>query len=157
MRTSIIALFLSIFLSVGAPALPAYAQQVCDPTVTPTTCPSGICVSNGGDGGHDGTCQLASPTSNGGSGNVTLINPLQGQTLMGLLNDILTIVIQIGTIVIILMIVYVGFLFVVAQGKDAEITKARSALLWTVIGALILLGAQGLSLGIQATVHALGG
>ena len=63
--------------------------------------------------------------------------------------------INIGTVVIILMLVYVGFLFVVAQGKDTEITKARTALLWTVVGALVLLGAKAISLGIQATVQAL--
>ncbi len=62
---------------------------------------------------------------------------------------------QIGTVIIILMLVYVGFLFVTAQGNDSKISEARTALLWTVVGALILLGAQAISLGIQSTVQAL--
>ena len=53
------------------------------------------------------------------------------------------------------MLIYVGYLFVVARGVPGEITKAKDALLWTVVGALILLGAQAISLGIQATVAAL--
>jgi heme/copper-type cytochrome/quinol oxidase subunit 2 len=74
---------------------------------------------------------------------------------MTLLGNILDFVATIGSIVIILMLVVVGFQFVTAQGAPAEIAKARSALLWTVVGGLILLGAKAISLGIQATVQAL--
>jgi len=84
------------------------------------------------------------------------MNPLQGGTsLESFLNTILSFVIRIGAIVVVLMLVYVGYLFVVAQGSDSKLTDARKALLWTIIGALILLGAQAISLGIQSTVQAL--
>ncbi len=53
------------------------------------------------------------------------------------------------------MLVFVGFKFVVAQGSDTKISEARNMLLWTVIGALVLLGAQAISMGIKATVQAL--
>ena len=53
------------------------------------------------------------------------------------------------------MLVYVGFLFVTAQGNETKITAAKSGLLWTVVGALILLGAQAIALAIEATVKAL--
>lgn len=66
-------------------------------------------------------------------------------------------VIRIGTVVVILMIVYVGYLFVVARGNESKITEARKALLWTIIGALVLLGAKAISSGILATVQSLGG
>ncbi|MDP2651678.1 MAG: hypothetical protein Q8O94_00900 [bacterium] len=86
----------------------------------------------------------------------TLINPLgAGTNLPALLNQIMKFVVYIGSIVVIFMLVYVGFLFVTAQGNETEITEARKALLWTVVGALILLGAEAISLGIQATVQAL--
>lgn len=102
---------------------------------------------------------------NTGGPDITLINPLKGvdcsssggDCLMAFLKNILTYVIRIGTIVIILMIVYVGYLFVIAQGKPGEIEKARSALLWTVVGALILLGSQAIAISIKATVTSLGG
>lgn len=71
------------------------------------------------------------------------------------MNSILAVVIRIGTVVVILMMVYVGYLFVAARGEPGEITKARQALLWTVVGALILLGAQVIAIGIRATVQAL--
>ena len=97
--------------------------------------------------------------------NVTLMNPLQGvdcssgngNCLSAFLANILQFIVKIGTVIVILMLVYVGFLFVVAQGNDSKITEAKNALLWTVVGALILLGAQAIALGIQATVTALGG
>ena len=93
----------------------------------------------------------------------TLINPLNGvdcsssngNCLSAFLTNILKFVVYIGSIVIIFMLVYVGFLFVVARGNESKIIAARQALLWTVVGALILLGAQAISLGIQATVQAL--
>ena len=58
-------------------------------------------------------------------------------------------------VVVILMLVYVGYLFVVAQGSDTKITEARKALLWTIVGALILLGSQAIAIAIRETVQAL--
>jgi len=93
------------------------------------------------------------------------MNPLKGvdcssaggDCLMAFLNSILDFVIQIGTVAIILMLVFVGYKFVVAQGAPGKIEEAKSMLMWTLIGALILLGAKAISLSIQATVKALGG
>ncbi len=111
------------------------------PCPSGTTCTNGSCLPNSG-----GT---------GGGTSVTLIDPFGGLTLMAFLNKILDFVIQIGTVVIILMLVYVGFLFVVARGDTGKLTTARQALLYTVIGALILLGSKAIALGIEATVRAL--
>ncbi len=123
----------------GAPL--AYAEACTD--ISP--CSGGrACVAN--------VCQdVQTP---GGSG--ALFNPLgSGATLPGLLASILAFVVRIGAIVVVFMLVYVGFLFVTARGKEADITQARQALLWTVVGALILLGAQAIAIAIQATVQAL--
>jgi len=91
-----------------------------------------------------------------GNPNVVLINPLQGGgSLESFLLSILQFVIRIGSIAIILMLVYIGFLYVKAQGNPGKISEAHKALLWTVVGALILLGAQAIAIGIQATVQAL--
>lgn len=98
----------------------------------------------------------SNPTQTGTGGSTTLTNPLQGgASLESFLNSILAFVVRIGTIVVILMLVYVGFLFVAARGEPEKISAARTALLWTIVGALILLGAQAISLGIQATVNAI--
>ena len=92
----------------------------------------------------------------------TLVNPLgiacngtNDDCVGNFLGKILDLVIKIGTVVVVLMLVYVGFLFVTAQGNDSKITAARSALLWTVVGALILLGAKAIQVGITETVKAL--
>jgi hypothetical protein len=91
----------------------------------------------------------------------TLINPLQGNCssngncLESFLQSILAFVVKIGAIVVVLMLVFVGYKFVAAQGNEEALKDARRMLLWTVIGALILLGAQAISLGIQATVNAI--
>ena len=108
-------------------------------------------------GGSNGAAPVAGGSSAGqSSGNTTLKNPLgTGATLNTLLADILQFVVRIGSIIVILMLVYVGFMFVVARGNPAEISKARQALMWTVIGALVLLGAEAIAQGIQATVQAL--
>ena len=81
-----------------------------------------------------------------------LENPLNVSSLPELLTAILNGVVEIGAILLTVMIVYVGFLFVAAQGNEEKIRSARSALVWTVIGGLILLGASAISAVIQATV-----
>lgn len=93
----------------------------------------------------------ASPPSGGG-----LTNPLNSiNSLPDFLNAILGAVVDLGTIVLTLALIYVGFLFVKAQGKEEEIKNARNALMWTVIGGLVLLGAQTIGMVISSTVEGL--
>jgi hypothetical protein len=84
-----------------------------------------------------------------------LVNPLNAKSIPQLLTVILDAIVYLGTIFLVLMLVYVGFLFVAARGKPEDLKKAREALLWTVVGGLLLLGASGLSIVIQSTVEAL--
>lgn len=111
---------------------------------------------------QDGQCvppdlfQGSSATGGSANDSLTLMNPLQGGTsLESFLSTILSFVIRIGAIIVVLMLVYVGYLFVMAQGSDSKLSEARKALLWTIIGALILLGAQAIAIGIESTVNAL--
>lgn len=110
---------------------------------------------SGGPTGSGGTS--GGPTGSGGTSGATgLKNPLNNiNTLPEFLNAILDAVVQLGTIVLILALVYVGFQFVAAQGNEEKIRSARSALMWTVIGGLVLLGAKAIGLVIQGTVQAL--
>lgn len=96
------------------------------------------------------------PTQNstaGGQG--TLVNPLRATTIQQLLGIILGGLVQIGTIILVLMLVWVGFLFVFAQGNEEKVREARTALMWTVIGGLVLLGARAIATLLEATVNAL--
>ncbi len=93
----------------------------------------------------------STPAANGG-----LVNPLNGvSTLPEFLKAILAGVVEIGTIILIMMLVYVGFLFVAARGNAEKLQSAKSALVWTVIGGLILLGATSIQLVIEGTVKSL--
>ena len=84
-----------------------------------------------------------------------LQNPLNAGSIPELIGVVLRAVVQLGSIVLVLALVWVGFLFVAAQGAEEKIREARNALVWTVIGGLILLGATAISAAIQATAQAL--
>lgn len=99
-------------------------------------------------GGLGGTAANAAPS--GG-----LENPLNAGSLPELLQLVLHTVVQLGSILLVLALVYVGFLFVMAQGAEEKIRDARSALVWTVLGGIILLGAEAISIVIQSTVQAI--
>ncbi len=86
---------------------------------------------------------------------VKITNPITASTLEGLIQTILVGVIKIGIPIIAIAIIYCGFLFVAARGNSEKITKAKDALLYTVIGAAILLGAWAIALLISETVLAL--
>ena len=157
MRFLVIAI-LALVVSFGGPLL-AVADTSCTTTVDGQDVTgllvNGVCSVTVQS--QPNTTQTQSQPNTTGT-NIKLINPLKaGTSIESFLQNILSYVIRIGTIVIILMIVYVGYLFVIAQGKPGEIEKARSALLWTVVGALILLGSQAIAISIKATVTSLGG
>lgn len=85
-----------------------------------------------------------------------LTNPLNNiNSLPDFMNAILDAVVQLGSIVLVFAIVYVGFKFVTAQGNEEEIRSARTALMWVVIGGLVLLGAKTVGLVITNTVQQL--
>jgi len=71
-------------------------------------------------------------------------------------NEILKIVIALGTPVAVLFLVYSGFKFVVAQGNTEKLKEARQFFTWTLVGIVILLGAQVLSTVIAGTIKQLG-
>lgn len=100
-------------------------------------------------------------TPPGGSGGVTppagLTNPLKVTSIEGLIAAILEIVVKIGAPLIVLFIIYSGFLFVKAQGNEEKLKEAKKALAWTVVGAAILLGAWLIAEVIQNTITNLRG
>jgi len=115
---------------------------------------SGTLTVHAQPGGTNPGGGIGGGTNPGPSGGLT--NPLKDiDTLPQFLNAILGGIVQIGTIVLIMMLVYVGFLFVAARGNAEKIQGAKSALLWTVIGGLILLGATAIQLVIEGTVNSL--
>lgn len=83
-----------------------------------------------------------------------LCNPLKGVgSLTGLIEVVLkNIILPIGSVVIVIMIIYSGFLFVTARGNSEKIEDARRTFLYVVIGAAILLGAWMIAEAISGTL-----
>lgn len=87
----------------------------------------------------------------GNTGNI-LRNPLTFDTIEEFFAGLLKFIVRVGFIVVTVALIWVGFLFVQAQGRPEKITQAKEALLWTLVGALILLGAEAIAIAIQATI-----
>ncbi len=97
----------------------------------------------------------AQPVIGGGSG--TLTNPLPDITsVQAFIAKLLDLVVQIGLPVVVLMIVYCGFLFVTARGDTEQLKTAKTAIVWTLIGAAVVLGASVISQAICGTINQLG-
>jgi hypothetical protein len=86
-----------------------------------------------------------------------IINPIPSITsIPDLIQKILEGLLKIGLPVVALAVVYCGFLFVFARGNTEKLTKAKDALLWTLVGAAVLLGSWAIAQMISATVTGLG-
>lgn len=140
-------LLMMTFAFAAYPILSNAAETTTNPGGTQGTNNPGGGAGTNNPGGTQGT------TNPGGGG---LENPLNNiESVDDLLGAVLTAVVRIGSIILVLALVYIGFLFVVAQGNEEKLKSARNALLWTVIGGLILLGATAIKEVITATVESL--
>jgi hypothetical protein len=89
--------------------------------------------------------------------NTTLRNPLGGiNSLPELIVAILRVVIAIGFPVLVLMIIYTGFLFITAQGNEKKLGEAKTSFTWTIIGGAVLLGALAIAELLRATIIQIG-
>ncbi len=89
---------------------------------------------------------------------VTIPNPLKDKnaTIMSIIVSLLNgVVMPIGAVLVVMYIIYAGFTFVTAQGKPAEIDKAKQRLLWALVGGAILLGAAAISKVVETTIKTL--
>lgn len=114
-------------------------------------------------GGESGNVSIGGSgnVSVGGSGNTSvgggssgLTNPLKATTISGFLLAIIDVILVFALPLIVLYIMYAGFLYVTARGEPGQITTARSALLWAIVGGVIVLGAKLIVSVIQGTIQA---
>lgn len=86
-----------------------------------------------------------------------LQDPLNGKfgSIPALIQAFLEGMIRIGIPVVALAIIYSGFLFVFARGNTEKLGKAKTTLMYTLIGAAILFGAWAIAKLISETVLAL--
>ncbi|MBP6855225.1 MAG: hypothetical protein KBD26_03685 [Candidatus Pacebacteria bacterium] len=143
------------FLFAFFPSINVYAA-------CPPNCDTGD-ITAGGDGditaGGDGTGTAGGDTGSGDfSLDVTIDNPLATDidTLPEFVEEVLRIVLKVGIPIVTLFIIYAGLLFVMAAGNPEKLKKAKETLLWTLVGAAVLLGAWVIAEAIQGTLVQLG-
>lgn len=79
-------------------------------------------------------------------------NPLKSDSLSDLFNNIVAVLIELGTIVSVLGIMYGGFLYATAQGDEEKLGKAYKTITWALVGTAVLLGARTILAAISSTV-----
>ncbi len=101
----------------------------------------------------DGTVK-GTPTTNPVADPEKLDDPLgEGVSLEGLLLKLFDIILYVGVPVVAFFLIWSGFMFITAQGNPEKLTIARSRLLYTIIGAVLLLGAWTISQAIKGTLE----
>ncbi len=95
--------------------------------------------------------------SNSSGSVTTLCNPLQGvNSISDLVLKFMVIVSYLAVIFGVLMLIWIGLQFVMAQGKPEEIKKHREQLLWVIVGIGVVLGAKVLVTMVINTLQATG-
>lgn len=89
--------------------------------------------------------------------NPIISNPFKGgNSITDLFMAILRgIVLPIGGVLAVLAFIYAGFKFVMARGNTTQIQEAKRALLYAVVGTILLLGAEAIAGAIKSTVDQL--
>jgi hypothetical protein len=72
-------------------------------------------------------------------------SPIGFSSFREIIVAIVNVVVRVGSILVLLAIIYAGFLFVTAQGSEDKIKTAKKTFTYVIIGSIILLGAQQLA------------
>jgi hypothetical protein len=102
------------------------------------------------------------PAANDNTGvhlNTGIRNPLGDvhiNSIPDFIAEVIKTVLLLAIPVIVLAIIYAGFLFVTAQGNSEKLGKAKKVLLYTLVGAAIILGSFVIANAIKGTVEDIG-
>ncbi|NCS99484.1 hypothetical protein GW765_00725 [Candidatus Parcubacteria bacterium] len=105
---------------------------------------------------NTGTGGVTNPGSSNMNIEIAFTNPLGNGSITSinsLIAAILDVVITLGIPVVVLAVIYSGFLFVTALGDKEKIKTARSTFLWTLVGGMIVLGAWVIAQALQTTIN----
>jgi len=64
-------------------------------------------------------------------------------------------IVPIGTSLVVIMVIYSGFLFVKSQGNEKDLPKAKGALWWAIVGGVLLIGATAIAMGLLDVIKGL--
>lgn len=90
--------------------------------------------------------------------NIEIPNPLKNGTdsLYGFIKDVINnILLPVGGVIVVIMIIYSGFMFVTARGNEAKLATAKKNFLFVAIGTAVLLGAWVIATVIENTIKQL--
>jgi hypothetical protein len=74
-----------------------------------------------------------------------LENPISSDTFADLIKNIANIVVKVGIPLIVVFLVYSGFLFVTAAGNEEKMAKAKNNFFWAIVGGAIIIGAYAIA------------
>jgi len=80
---------------------------------------------------------------------VELCNPITSNTFGEVIRKVANIAALIGLPIVVIMIIWAGFLFVSSQGSEEKLKTAKTTLFWAVIGALLVVGAFAIAIAIE--------
>lgn len=107
-----------------------------------------------GTGNRPPTSQT--PAASSGFGlDVKFKNPLKVDSIVEAISLLMNIILKIALPFVIVMFIWSGMKFILAQGKPDELKKARQIFYGTVIGTLLILGAWTITNAIVGTVNTL--
>ena len=81
-------------------------------------------------------------------------NPLTFDTITGMFQAILNVLVIVSIPIVVLFIILAGFHYVTAQGNPEKIKDASKALMYGIIGGVVILGASAILSIIEETVKA---
>jgi hypothetical protein len=109
--------------------------------------------SGGGRGTDSGGGRIDTPTV---TARATLENPLAGvNSISDLFYKLANALISISYVVIAFFLILSGFKFVKAQGSEKEIEEAKKTFYYTIIGALLIIGARTIIAIVQGIIRGL--
>lgn len=108
-------------------------------------------------GATGGGVTVSGTTGNQPAVDAKLQNPINVDTFDALVQKVIEAAVQVLTPFVVLAFIYSGFLFVKARGNTDEIAKAKTAITYSFVGAVILLGAWGFAQIIGQTVTTITG
>lgn len=88
---------------------------------------------------------LATPWLVGAQASQGLQNPIKVDSIQELLLILLNLVIVIATPIVVLFIILAGFKYVTARGNPAKIQEATQALMYAIIGGVLIIGAVAIA------------
>jgi hypothetical protein len=148
--------YLFVFLVAFVLIRPVFADPCTGQDNTGTPTPYGCTSTIDNTQQNSSTIDNTKPnTDTGIKINSGIKNPLGngfGSDIPTFLESVLNFFLLIGIPIITLAIIYCGFLFVTAQGNSEKLKKAKQALLYTIVGAALLLGSLVITRAIQGTV-----